>query len=105
MVSRTRMRTFMTALGLHAGAALLIGYFWIHAYSGNHGLKAQQDLLTQEAELSRGLERLKAERNAWEHRVMLLRPKSIDPDLLDERARAQLDFVHSRDLVLLLSPP
>jgi cell division protein FtsB len=104
MVSRTRWRTALQTLGLYAGAALLIGYFWVHAHSGQHGLKAQQDLLQQETELSRELAEVRAERASWEHRVSLLRPSSIDPDLLDERARAQLDFVHPRDLVLRLSP-
>lgn len=90
----------LQALGLYAGAALLIGYFWVHAHSGTRGLKAQQDLLQQEAELSRDLAEAETARASWEHRVALLRPRSIDPDLLDERARLQLDFVHPRDLVL-----
>jgi cell division protein FtsB len=100
MVSRTRLRTILQTLGLYIGAALLIGYFWMHAHSGQHGLQAQQGLLQQEADLSAEFAKVKAERAAWEHRVSLLRGYSIDPDLLDERARAQLDFVHPRDLVL-----
>jgi cell division protein FtsB len=92
----------LQTLGLYLGSALLIAYFWVHAHSGNHGLEAQQDLLQQEAELSSELTRVKAERASWEHRVVLLRPGSIDPDLLDERARAQLDYVHPRDLILML---
>jgi cell division protein FtsB len=100
MVSRTRWRTILQTLGLYAAAALLIGYFWAHAHSGHRGLKAQQDLLQQETELTRELAEAEAERASWEHRVSLLRPRSIDPDLLDERARVQLDFVHPRDLVL-----
>jgi cell division protein FtsB len=104
MVSRTRLRVVVQTLCLYAGAALLVGYFWVNAHSGEHGLAARQDLLTQQAALSGELQTLKAERAAWEHRVTLLRPGSIDPDLLDERARAQLNFVHTRDLVLPLKP-
>jgi cell division protein FtsB len=102
MVSRTRLRTFLGTLGLYAGAALMIGYFWAHAHSGDHGLKAKQDLVQQEADLIRELEALKAERAAWEHRVELLRPNAVDPDLLEERARAQLDYMHPRDITLSL---
>ena len=48
----------------------------------------------------RELERVTAERKQWEHRVSLLRADKLDPDLLDERARAMLNYVHPRDLIL-----
>jgi cell division protein FtsB len=102
MVSRTRIRSVLSTLGLYAGAALLIGYFWAHAHSGDHGLKAKQDLVEQAADLSRELDDLRVERKAWEHRVELLRPNAVDPDLLEERARAQLDYTHPRDITLML---
>ena len=102
MVSRTRIRSVLSTLGLYAGAALLIGYFWAHAHSGDHGLKAKQDLVEQAADLLRELDDLRVERKAWEHRVELLRPNAVDPDLLEERARAQLDYTHPRDITLML---
>ena len=43
MVTRTRLRAILTAASLYAMAALLIGYFGVNAYTGAHGLKAQQD--------------------------------------------------------------
>ena len=100
MVSRTRLRTVLTTLALYAAAGLLIGYFGIHAYGGNHGLRAKEDLALQMKDLSAELGQLKAERAAWERRVALLRSGSLDPDMLDERARAMLDYVHPQDLVL-----
>jgi cell division protein FtsB len=105
MVTRRRLRSALTTLGLYIGSALLIGYFWVNAHSGNLGLRAKQDLAQQESELSGELAGLKAERQAWEHRVLLLRPAAVDPDTLDERARAQLDFVHTRDVILMLKRP
>jgi cell division protein FtsB len=105
MVSRKRLRSFLTALGLYVGAALLIGYFGVNAYTGNHGLLAQQDLEQQSAELSAELSRVKAERGEWERRVALLKADKLDPDMLDERARAMLNYVHPRDLVLILKRP
>jgi len=102
MVSRTRVRSILSALGLYAAAALIIGYFWVNAHSGDHGLRAKQDLVHQAVELTRELEAARREREAWEHRVALLRPNAVDPDLLEERARAQLDYTHPRDLTLVL---
>jgi cell division protein FtsB len=104
MVSRTRLKTVLTTLALYVGAALLIGYFGMHAYSGNHGLRAKEDLALQMQELSEEVARLRAERSEWERRVALLRSASLDPDMLDERARAMLNYVHPRDLVLNAKP-
>jgi cell division protein FtsB len=100
MVSRPRIRSVLSALSLYVGAALIIGYFWAHAHSGDHGLKAKQDLVHQAIDLTQELDELRRERAAWEYRVALLRPNAVDPDLLEERARAQLDYTHPRDLVL-----
>ena len=53
MVTRRRLRSVLTALCLYAGAALVIGYFWANAYSGNHGLLAKQNLDLQIAQYLR----------------------------------------------------
>jgi cell division protein FtsB len=100
MVTRKRLRSFLTALGLYVGVALLIGYFGVNAYTGNHGLRARQDLDQQIAQLTVELSALKAERVNWDRRVSLLKSDSLDPDLLDERARSLLDYVDPRDLIL-----
>jgi len=102
MVTRRRLRSVLTALGLYLGAALLIGYFGVNAYTGNHGLKARADLDQQIAQLSSELNALKAERATWERRVSLLKSESLDPDMLDERARRLLDYLDPRDLTLPL---
>jgi cell division protein FtsB len=83
----------------------VIGYFGVNAYTGNHGLLARQDLEEQSAQLSGELQRLKAERVEWERRVALLKSDKLDPDTLDERARAMLNYVNPRDLVLILKRP
>ena len=66
MVTRKRLRSFLTTLGLYVGVALLIGYFGVNAYTGNHGLRAQKDLDQQIAQSSVELAALKAERVNWE---------------------------------------
>ena len=105
MVTRKRLRSILTALGLYVTAALLVGYFGINAFSGNHGLKAKQDIDQQIASLSTELARLQIERRQWERRVALLKSNGIDPDMLDERARSLLDYVHPNDLILMLDTP
>ena len=105
MVTRTRVRSILTALGLYVLAALLIGYFGVNAFSGNRGLKAKQDIDQQMAELSTELARLKIERGQWERRIALLKSNGLDPDMLDERARALLDYAHAHDLTMMLAEP
>jgi cell division protein FtsB len=104
MVSHRRRRAILTAIVLYAFAALYIGYFGVNAFTGRHGLRAQQDLEQQLGSMQHELAGLKAERGSWERRVSLLRSERIDPDMLEERARALLGFADPRDLILLLHP-
>jgi cell division protein FtsB len=104
MVSHRRRRTILTALGLYIFAGLFIGYFAANAFTGNHGLRAQVDLDAQLATMQKELGDAKAERALWERRVGLLRADRLDPDMLDERARALLGLADPRDLTLLLPP-
>ena len=104
MVTHRRRRTVLTVLGLYIFAALFIGYFAANAFTGNHGLRAQQDLEQQLAAMKSELAGLRSERTHWERRVALLRADSIDPDMLDERARALVGYADPRDLTLLLRP-
>lgn len=102
MVSRTRLKSFMTGLALYVMAAALIGYFGVNAYTGKYGLNAQQELGHEIISLTAELAKLKQERAYMEHRVSLLRSGNLDPDMLDERARYQLEFAHPRDLVRMV---
>jgi cell division protein FtsB len=102
MVTRKRLRTILNALLLYALAALLIGYFGVNAYSGNRGLKAKEDIDRQMASMNTDLQRLKLEHAQWERRIALLKSDDIDPDMLDERARALLDYADPNDLTMML---
>jgi cell division protein FtsB len=104
MVTRKWLRAGLIALVLYSFAAAVIGYFGLNAYSGNRGLRAQQELDEQIAQLNDELAGLRAERATWERRVLLLRAGSIDPDMLDERARTLLNYADPRDLTLRLKP-
>jgi cell division protein FtsB len=99
MVSRSRLKAVMTGLALYAIATALIAYFGVNAYTGKYGLNARQELDQEIVQLTTELARLKTERVAAEQRASLLRSDRVDPDMLDERARYQLDYAHPRDLV------
>ena len=104
MVSRSRLKSFLTGLALYTMAAAMIGYFGVNAYTGKYGLNARQELDSEIAALTSELARLKRERAESEQRVSLLRSDRVDPDMLDERARYQLDYANPHDLVRTSNP-
>ena len=79
----------------------LVVYFGYFAIYGNHGLvnwmRLQHEIELKQADL----ERVRGERLALEHRVRLLRPESVDPDLLEEQARARLGLSGPDEVVIL----
>ena len=99
MVSRSRLKSFLTGLALYTMAAAMVGYFGVNAYTGKYGLNARQELDQEIIALTSELARLKRERAEGEQRVSLLRSDRVDPDMLDERARYQLDYANPHDLV------
>ena len=104
MVSRARLKSFLTGLALYTIAAAMIGYFGVNAYTGKYGLNARQELDSEIVALTSELARLKRERAEGEQLVSLLRSNRVDPDMLDERARYQLDYVNPHDLVRINTP-
>ena len=104
MVRHTRLKSLLTGLVLYALAALMIGYFGVNAYTGKYGLNARQELDQEIIALTSELVRLKKERTEGEQRVSSLRSSGVDPDMLDERVRYQLDYANPRDLVKVIRP-
>lgn len=78
----------------------IAGYFGWSATQGNHGLvaHAQRQAVLRQAEADRAA--AQAERDGWERRVSGLRANRLDPDTLDERARAQLNLADPSDVVV-----
>jgi cell division protein FtsB len=101
MVTRPRLRSFFTGLGLYLLAAALIGYFGANAYTGDHGLRAREQMDKQIATLTDDLAQAMAERDMLQRRILLLKSEGVDPDMLDERARELLDYADPHDLILM----
>jgi cell division protein FtsB len=79
----------------------LFAYFAYHAVQGDRGLiawwKLGQQVETAQAQYDETL----AKREAFAHRVALLRPDALDLDLLEERARLLIGMAHPDDVVIL----
>ncbi len=80
--------------------ALATSYFGYHMVHGEFGLLAYWRLNQGIAALEKEHGAVMAQRKALEHRTGLLRPGHIDPDMVDERARAALGYVDPHDLIL-----
>ncbi|MER2519419.1 MAG: septum formation initiator family protein [Bdellovibrionales bacterium] len=95
----------MTARALNAfvscAGALLVSYFLYHTMQGDRGWLAMARLQKEVAVAQDTLSHLQKDRQALEHRVKLMRPGSLDPDLLEEKSREMLDYSKSGDIVIL----
>ena len=83
-------------------AACLAGYFGYHAIQGERGLFAWLSLKQELAQALATQTALAKTRTVLERRVMLLRPDSLDPDMLDERAHALLNYGRDDEVIILL---
>ena len=81
------------------GATVLF-YFAYHAIQGERGLLTLWQLNQQVSAADAELTALQAEHDALAHRVSLLRPESLDRDMLDERARRVLGLVGRDEMVI-----
>ncbi len=82
----------------------LLGYIAFHAVQGERGLLAwwriQEDIRVSQAELT---EAVRA-REAVAARVSLMRPESLDLDMVDEQIRRTLGLVHPDERLVLQKP-
>lgn len=90
------------AVGPFIGAAV-VAYFGFHMVQGDRGLVAWWHLRQEIAEAEATVQKISAERLELAHRVSLLRPDSIDPDMLEERARLMLNVGRPDELVIPLN--
>lgn len=78
-----------------------VGYFAFHVVHGDRGLIAWWNVKQRVATAKQALTVSQAERQALEHRVRLLEPGSLDPDMLEERARLMLNYGYADDIIIL----
>jgi cell division protein FtsB len=85
------------------GIALLT-YAAYHAIEGERGLFAWIALNQRLKEAHALAEAVAAQKQELENRVYRLSSASLDPDLLDERVRAMLDYARPDEVVIMLPP-
>lgn len=84
---------------------MAVAYFGYHAVQGDYGLLSWWRLSGQLEELKVESDATVAERERLQHRVNLMRPDALDPDMLDERARQTLGLIHPDEVILLDANP
>ncbi|MEM1103843.1 MAG: septum formation initiator family protein [Pseudomonadota bacterium] len=88
-------------------ALLLCGgaYFAHYALHGAYGRGAKALYERDIAHAEAALADLEARTAELEKRAGLLKTTAIDPDMLDERARALLGYAHPEDIIVPLNRP
>ena len=79
----------------------LICYFCYHMVSGGRGILAYFKLNSQISTLHSELEMVRAERLTLEHKANLLKPDSLDLDLLEEQAKIILGYAKPQELLFI----
>jgi len=81
----------------------ITGYFAWNATQGDRGLVAFAQRKTLQQQVLNEKAAAQAERDGWEIRVRGLRPAHLNPDTLDERARAMLNLAQPDEIIVKLS--
>jgi len=78
----------------------LLLYFLYHTMNGERGFFSWVRLQQKVAEDEKVLDELQQKKESLERQVQLLRPDSLDLDMLEERSRAVLNFVDKDEIVI-----
>ncbi len=81
-------------------SACLAIYFAYHAIQGDRGMIAWWQLSQRVDAAQMSLAETSVRRAILEHRVGLMRPESLDRDMLDERARLMLNQIGPDEIVI-----
>lgn len=87
---RRSVTHFFSAMVIPAILTAAVVYFGYYTIWGARGLMAQSDTRARLDVRQEQLAMLKRERMRLQHRIELLEPGSVDPDMVEEVARSQL---------------
>jgi len=94
-----QIRTFDVTVMLVSTA--LLSYLCWHGFYGPRNFAHRDRLLVEMSRLQGELVRVSDDRRNRDRKVALMRPESVDPDMLDELARRYLNFARPSELVLI----
>ena len=101
MPTRLKKPSIFKQLAVTAVLGAFLAYLGANAVSGQYGLTGAAEMRNDVAELEAKSATLQAEIDALTHRLSLLTPAALDPDLLSEQAHALLSMAHPDDVILL----
>lgn len=80
-------------------AIATFSYFGYHSWNGAYGLNSAEALVLRRVELTEQLASLTQRRQHLERQVTLLSDGVVEADMLDERARKQLNLAREGEVV------
>ena len=101
MPTRLKKPSVLKQLAVTVALGGFLTYLGANALGGQFGLTGQAQMRDEVVALEARHATLQAEIDALTHRLSLLDPAALDPDLLSERAHALLSMLHPDEFVLL----
>jgi cell division protein FtsB len=102
MSTRLKRPSFWRHLALTVALIAFQAYLGYNVVSGQFGVESQKVMLGEIEELKAQSGALAAEIEATTHRVQLFNSTKLDPDILTERARAQLSMSQADDVIVMV---
>lgn len=81
----------------------MCAYFGYHAIQGDRGIIRLMHLKQELKQAEEAYNAVHAEKTGWDARVAGLKPGSLDPDLIEERARVELGMGKKGERVIFLN--
>lgn len=101
MPTRVKRPSILLKLSITAGLLAFQGYLGYHVVTGAFGIESRHEMLAEITVLEAHRAALEIQIDSYAHRIALLDPQRLDPDLLTERARALLGLVHPDDILIV----
>ena len=104
MSTRLRRPSLWRQLAVTSVLVAFQGYLGWSAVVGNFGIEGRKVMQTDIDALKVQSGALSAEIDSYRHKISLFDPKSLDPDILTEKARALLSMAPVGDMVIMVDP-
>jgi cell division protein FtsB len=104
MPTRLKRPPFWRPLAMTATLLAFQFYLGYSAISGQFGIESRGEIKAEIEVLADRSSALQAELNSFKHRISLMNPRHLDPDLVTERARALLNMAHVDDVLIMINP-
>jgi cell division protein FtsB len=100
MTTRQRKNSKLRRFLLPLGSIAVLAYFGYHSFNGDYGIWSRDRMQREAIGLEAELASLKVQHSELAQKAKLLRPESLDPDMIDERARRNLNVLHPDEIVI-----